>query len=159
MSNYDIKDINQAEGGRRRMDWAEREMPVLRAGRLRCREDVIDAQIAVLRCPTADRHRLVAGEHMARAGVGLGIDGDGLHAKAARGRGDAAGDLAAVGNQDLLEHHWLPGARSPVRSARARRCDFVANGTGIRLSPRLAIRIFVNISDSVGRVAACARPP
>jgi len=28
--NYDIKDINQAEGGRRRMDWAEREMPVLR---------------------------------------------------------------------------------------------------------------------------------
>ena len=30
MSNYDIKDMNQAEGGRRRMDWAEREMPVLR---------------------------------------------------------------------------------------------------------------------------------
>ncbi|HUH97972.1 MAG TPA: adenosylhomocysteinase [Anaerolineales bacterium] len=29
--NYDIKDINQAEGGRRRMDWAEREMPVLRS--------------------------------------------------------------------------------------------------------------------------------
>ena len=27
---YDIKDINQAEGGRRRIDWAEREMPVLR---------------------------------------------------------------------------------------------------------------------------------
>jgi len=30
MSNYDIKDMSQAEGGRRRMDWAEREMPVLR---------------------------------------------------------------------------------------------------------------------------------
>src|SRR5215218_4128732 len=30
MNNYDIKDINQAEGGRRRMDWAEHEMPVLR---------------------------------------------------------------------------------------------------------------------------------
>ena len=29
--NYDIKDINQAEGGRRRMDWAELEMPVLRS--------------------------------------------------------------------------------------------------------------------------------
>jgi adenosylhomocysteinase len=29
-NNYDIKDINQAEGGRRRIDWAEREMPVLR---------------------------------------------------------------------------------------------------------------------------------
>jgi len=30
MSNYDIKDIELAEGGRRRIDWAEREMPVLR---------------------------------------------------------------------------------------------------------------------------------
>ena len=30
MSNYDIKDGKLAEGGRRRIDWAEREMPVLR---------------------------------------------------------------------------------------------------------------------------------
>ena len=30
MSNYDITDINLAEGGRRRIEWAEREMPVLR---------------------------------------------------------------------------------------------------------------------------------
>ncbi len=30
MSNYDIKDETLAEGGRRRIDWAEREMPVLR---------------------------------------------------------------------------------------------------------------------------------
>ncbi|MCL4562871.1 MAG: adenosylhomocysteinase [Chloroflexi bacterium] len=30
MSQYHIKDPNQAEGGRRRIDWAEREMPVLR---------------------------------------------------------------------------------------------------------------------------------
>ncbi|MFZ3070777.1 MAG: adenosylhomocysteinase [Anaerolineaceae bacterium] len=29
MDNYHIKDISQAEGGRRRMDWASREMPVL----------------------------------------------------------------------------------------------------------------------------------
>ncbi len=28
--NYDIKDLSQAEGGQRRIDWAEREMPVLR---------------------------------------------------------------------------------------------------------------------------------
>lgn len=31
MDNYNIKDINQAEGGHRRMDWAAREMPVLRS--------------------------------------------------------------------------------------------------------------------------------
>ncbi len=30
MENYDIKDIKQAEGGRRKIEWAEREMPVLR---------------------------------------------------------------------------------------------------------------------------------
>ncbi len=30
MSNYDIKDNSLAEGGRRRIEWAEREMPVLR---------------------------------------------------------------------------------------------------------------------------------
>lgn len=31
MSNYDIKDSKLAEGGRRRITWAEREMPVLRS--------------------------------------------------------------------------------------------------------------------------------
>jgi len=30
MSNYDVKDLKLAEGGRRRIEWAEREMPVLR---------------------------------------------------------------------------------------------------------------------------------
>jgi len=30
MEKYDIKDIKQAEGGRRKIDWAAREMPVLR---------------------------------------------------------------------------------------------------------------------------------
>ena len=35
MDNYDIKDKNLAEGGRRRIDWAEREMPVLRSIRER----------------------------------------------------------------------------------------------------------------------------
>ncbi|MDZ4158561.1 MAG: adenosylhomocysteinase [Anaerolineaceae bacterium] len=30
MTNYDVKDLKFAEGGRRRIEWAEREMPVLR---------------------------------------------------------------------------------------------------------------------------------
>jgi len=30
MKEYDVKDVKLAEGGRRRIDWAEREMPVLR---------------------------------------------------------------------------------------------------------------------------------
>ena len=39
MSNYDVKDLDQAEGGRRRMDWAEREMPVLRQIRARFKKE------------------------------------------------------------------------------------------------------------------------
>jgi adenosylhomocysteinase len=39
MSNYDIKDINLAEGGRRRIEWAEREMPVLRMIRERFQKE------------------------------------------------------------------------------------------------------------------------
>lgn len=31
MSNFDVKDLKLAEGGRRRIDWAAREMPVLRS--------------------------------------------------------------------------------------------------------------------------------
>ena len=30
MSNYDVKDIKLADGGRLKIEWAEREMPVLR---------------------------------------------------------------------------------------------------------------------------------
>jgi adenosylhomocysteinase len=39
MSNYDIKDQTQAEGGRRRIEWAEREMPVLRSIRERFEQE------------------------------------------------------------------------------------------------------------------------
>ena len=39
MNNYDIKDLDQAEGGRRRIDWAEREMPVLRTIRERFKKE------------------------------------------------------------------------------------------------------------------------
>ena len=30
MTNHDVKDLSLAEGGRLRIEWAEREMPVLR---------------------------------------------------------------------------------------------------------------------------------
>jgi adenosylhomocysteinase len=39
MSNFDIKDSNLAEGGRRRIEWAEREMPVLRMIRERFKKE------------------------------------------------------------------------------------------------------------------------
>ena len=47
---------------------------------------------------------LVGHLHMQRVPVGVGIDGDGLDAHAPRGLDDPAGDLAPVGDQDLVEH-------------------------------------------------------
>jgi adenosylhomocysteinase len=39
MDNYHIKDVNLAEGGRRKIEWAEREMPVLRLIRERFQKE------------------------------------------------------------------------------------------------------------------------
>jgi adenosylhomocysteinase len=39
MSNYDVRDLKLAEGGRRRIEWAEREMPVLRQIQARFRQE------------------------------------------------------------------------------------------------------------------------
>jgi adenosylhomocysteinase len=39
MENFDVKDSSLAEGGRRRIDWAEREMPVLRLIRERFKKE------------------------------------------------------------------------------------------------------------------------
>jgi len=39
MANHDVKDLSLAEGGRRRIDWAEREMPVLRLIRERFKKE------------------------------------------------------------------------------------------------------------------------
>jgi adenosylhomocysteinase len=39
MENYDVKDTDLAEGGRRRIEWAEREMPVLRLIRERFKKE------------------------------------------------------------------------------------------------------------------------
>ncbi|MNU09124.1 hypothetical protein D3C72_2555160 [compost metagenome] len=41
---------------------------------------------------------------MEGVGVGFGVDGDGADAEGLAGADDAAGDLAAVGDEDLGEH-------------------------------------------------------
>ena len=50
MSNYDIKDKSLAEGGRRRIDWAEREMPVLRMIKERFKKERPLAGVRVSAC-------------------------------------------------------------------------------------------------------------
>ncbi len=50
MVNHDVKDLSLAEGGRRRIDWAEREMPVLRQIRERFAKERPLAGIRVSAC-------------------------------------------------------------------------------------------------------------
>ncbi|HWQ46287.1 MAG TPA: adenosylhomocysteinase [Longilinea sp.] len=50
MSNYDVKDESLAEGGRRRIEWAEREMPVLRLIRERFEKERPLAGMRVSAC-------------------------------------------------------------------------------------------------------------
>jgi hypothetical protein len=45
-------------------------------------------------------HRLVGHLDMQRLGIGIGIDRDGATPRRARGADDAAGDLAAIGDQE-----------------------------------------------------------
>ena len=50
MASYDIKDEKLAEGGRRRIDWAEREMPVLRQIRERFAKERPLAGVRISAC-------------------------------------------------------------------------------------------------------------
>ncbi|MNM87516.1 hypothetical protein D3C81_996990 [compost metagenome] len=79
----------------------------LGAGFLRHFNDVVGAQVAVARGSAADMDRLVAEGDVAGIGVGIRIHRDGADTEPAAGGGDTAGDLAAVGDQDLAEHGSL----------------------------------------------------
>jgi hypothetical protein len=66
-------------------------------------DDLCAVQIRLRRGRRPDRIRFVGGAHMQGIGVSLGIDGDDTQPHAPRGAGDAAGDLAAIGDQDGFE--------------------------------------------------------
>jgi hypothetical protein len=83
---------------------AEARMDRLGAAVLAGLDDFLDHQIALGRRRRADQDRLVGQLDVQRPGVGLGIDRHGLDAHAPRRLDDAAGDLAPVGDQDLVEH-------------------------------------------------------
>ena len=68
------------------------------------RDDLVDDEVALGGGRRPDRDRLVGHLDVQRVLVGLGIDRDGRDAHAAGGLDDAAGDLAAIGDQDALEH-------------------------------------------------------
>ncbi len=79
-------------------------------------DDLVDDQIALRRGRRADQDGVIGHLDMERVAVGFGIDRDGGNPHPAGGLDDAAGDLAAIGNQNSLEHCTDPANR-PFRFA------------------------------------------
>ena len=110
------------------------------AGLLAGGDDLVHRQVGLAARRRADEHRLVGELDVERVAVGLGVHGDRGDAQPPRRLDDAAGDLAAVGDQDLLEH-----AIRPIRAECCRAC-----ATGRRPSCRRASR-------ASGRCASSSR--
>ncbi len=73
------------------------------AGRLRGGEDLLDGEVRLSRGRGAEANRAIGEADVARRGVGVGVDRDGLDAEPACGADDATGDFAAIGNQAEIE--------------------------------------------------------
>ncbi len=67
-------------------------------------EQPLDRQVALARRCRAEPHGDVGLPDVARAGVGVAVDADAADAEPAQGAHDADGDLAAVGDEDGVEH-------------------------------------------------------
>ena len=80
----------------------------IRPRRLRRRDDLRADQITLGCRRGADMHALVSDTHMQRLGIGIGIDRDGRNAHRARGADNAAGNLAAIGDQEFGYHCAAP---------------------------------------------------
>ena len=89
-------------------------------GRLAGLDDLLGDEIALRRRRRADMHRLVGHLDMHRVAVGVGIDRDRRDPHPPRRLDDAAGDLAAIGDQDFLEHRDVPLPRPASRQYRPR---------------------------------------
>ena len=82
-------------------------------------QQLVHAQIAVGRRIAAERIGRGGLTHMQGIGIGVGIHRDGLNAHAVRGGDDAAGDFAAVGDEDFF-HVCARGFIARSHAARAR---------------------------------------
>ena len=79
-------------------------MHAVGAGRLRRGDQPGAREVTLRRRRRPDVNRLVGQPHMQRVAVGVGIDRDRAQAHAPGGADDAAGDLAAIGDEDGFEH-------------------------------------------------------
>ena len=86
------------------------------AGDLGGADDRRHVQVAVGAAGGADADVLVGEADVQRVLVGLGVDRDRLDAQLAAGEDDAQRDLAAVGDQDLLEHRLVTTSSRMAKS-------------------------------------------
>src|SRR5271155_4166191 len=76
-----------------------------------CFDDPFDIEVALGRGCRPDADRFVGHPYMQSLGVGIGINCQRRDPHPMRSPDDAAGDLAAIGNQDLTEHEVRVGVR------------------------------------------------
>ena len=74
------------------------------AGDLGGGDQARNVEIRLARRRRADADVVVGEANVERLAIGLGVHGDRLHAELAAGADDAQRDLAAVGDEDFLEH-------------------------------------------------------
>ncbi len=97
-------------------------------------DDALDREIALARRRRADPIGLVGHGDMERAGIGIGIDRDATDGETARRPHDAAGDLAAIGDEDLAEHPHIRKTPKRVFSIGALRLADKARPSTMRVS-------------------------
>ena len=90
-------------------------MDRVRAGDLAGRDDRGDVQVGLARRRRTDADRLVGEPHMHGVGIRRRMHGDGRDAHFLAGAVDAQRDLAAVRDQDLLEHRVIRSASAARR--------------------------------------------
>src|SRR5215510_819659 len=83
------------------------------AGDLAGRHQRVDVEIAVSGGGRADADALVGEPHMHRVGIGGRMHGDRRDAQFLAGAQHAQCDLAAIGDQDLVEHYSMISRGSP----------------------------------------------
>ncbi len=101
---HQARRLDRLDEGRVLGEEAIARMDRLGAGGLGGGHDPVDPQVAVHGRRRADPERFVGQSCMPGVGIGIGIDRDRGDPQPAGGADHAAGDLAPIGDQDLLEH-------------------------------------------------------
>src|SRR5690606_7444505 len=106
------------------------------AGDLGGGDQARDAQVRFARVRRSDADVIVGEAHVQGFAVGLGVDGDRLDAEFAAGADDAQGNLAAIGDEDTLEHRddYRASCERPLKPASdvpSMPCTRNANSAGL----------------------------